>query len=394
MQLSKRVSQMKESATLEMAKKARALTSQGVDIINLSLGEPDFDTPTHVIEAAKEGLDKGYTRYTPVNGLLDLRQAISDKFQRDNELSYSPDQIVVSNGAKQSIANVFLALLDDAEDEVIVLSPYWVSYVAMIKVAGGTPIMVNASANEAFKAPIDRIEQAINDKTKALIFSSPSNPTGAVWSKAELDSLALMLQKYPNIVVISDEIYEFINYVGIHRSIASCTGMKERTVTVNGFSKGFAMTGWRLGYIGAPLQLAKACTKIQGQYTSGANAFSQYAGAKALNEDYGPSKQMKKAYEERKKLVMKRMAEFPDFICPEPEGAFYVFPDISAVFGRKLGSDIIQDANDFSYYLLEHAHVAVVSGAAFGEPNCIRISFAASEDQINRAFDAIKASLR
>ena len=380
---------MKESATLMMSKKARILRSKGIDVINLSLGEPDFDTPQHVIDAAKEGLDKGYTRYTPVNGLLELRVAICSKFERDNDLHYSPEQIVVSTGAKQSIANVFLAILDPG-DEVIVLSPYWVSYYPMIKASRGVPVAVEAGVEDDFKPPVQQIKDAITSKTKALIFSTPCNPTGAVWNRNELMSMRNMLQEFPDILVICDEIYEFINFLDHHVSIGSLPDMQDRCVTVNGFSKGFAMTGWRIGYIGAPLEIAAACTKIQGQYTSGANAFGQYAGSVALNSSYDPSFKMRQAYIERKKLVLDRASEIPEFICSSPQGAFYIFPDVSATFGKSYNDYEINSGSDLAMYLLEKAHVAVVTGEAFGSPNCIRISFAASDDDINAAFDSMK----
>lgn len=393
MKLSQRVLRMKESATLQMAKKARALRAKGIDVINLSLGEPDFDTPQHIRDAAKAGLDQGYTRYTPVNGLLELREAIVKKLERDNHLSYTVDQIVVSNGAKQSIANVFWSILDP-EDEVIVLAPYWVSYVAMIKVTGGIPVILPSTVEEDFKVPAHRIEEAITSKTKAIIFSSPSNPTGSVWNREEFQQLAEVIQRHPNILVVADEIYEYINYGDRHLSFASIEGMSDRTVTINGFSKGFAMTGWRLGYLAAPLQIAQACTKVQGQYTSGANAFGQYAGSVALTSDLSPTHEMKQAYLERKKLILEMVADIPSWKCTEPEGAFYIFPDVSACFGKTYGQYQINDANDLVEYLLMEAHVATVSGSAFGAPECLRISFAASNDQIIRAMKAITLAIK
>jgi aspartate aminotransferase len=392
MQLSQRVLQMEESATLAMAGKARALKAQGIDVINLSLGEPDFDTPVHIKDAAKDGLDKGYTKYTPVNGLAELRQAISEKFKRDNGLDYNPEQIVVSNGAKQSIANIFFALLDE-DDEVIVLSPYWVSYVSMIEMAGGKAVIVSAGVDQDFKPSPNDIEEAITARTKAVIFSSPCNPSGAVWSERELNGLAMMAARHPGLLFISDEIYEYINFQGKHASLAAQPGMMSRTVTVNGFSKGFAMTGWRLGYIGAPTEMANACTKIQGQYTSGANSFAQYAGAAALLADMQATQDMKEAYLKRRGLVMDRLKQIPGIATSLPEGAFYAFPDVSSYFGKSANGIVIKDADDLCMFLLEKAHVAVVSGSAFGSPECIRISFAASEDELNSAFDAIEKSL-
>lgn len=380
---------MAESATLAMAAKAREMKQQGHDVISLSLGEPDFKTPKHIQEGAKDAIDEGkYFGYPPVNGYLDLREAISEKFKRDNQLTYSADQIVVSNGAKQSIANVFLALLDQG-DEVIVFSPFWVSYSALIELAEGTPVYLSGGLEHDFKVTPDQLRAAITTKTKALIFSSPCNPTGTVFTKEELEALAEVLREFPDIVVLSDEIYELINYTGAHASIGALPGMIDRTVTVNGFAKGFAMTGWRVGYIGAPLWLAKAASKIQGQITSANCSIAQRAGLTALTSDYLPSYQMVTEYEKRRKLVYKLLSEIEGFEVNMPQGAFYFFPNVSAYFGK--GG--IQNADELCLYLLEEAHVSLVTGAAFGEPNCIRLSYAASVEDLKEAITRIKKAL-
>ncbi len=389
-QLSKRIQAMSESATLAMAQKARELKSKGIDIISLSLGEPDFKTPKHIQEAAKQAIDEGlYFAYPPVPGYQDLRQAIADKLKRDNNLSYTPEQIVVSTGAKQSIANIMLSLLDPG-DEVIVYTPYWVSYEDMVKMAEGMPVFISAGLENNFKATAEQLENAITDKTKAIIFSSPCNPTGAVFNREEMAAMAEVLNKHKNIIAIADEIYEYINFSGEHVSLASFPGMMERTVTVNGFSKGYAMTGWRLGYIAAPLWLAKACNKIQGQVTSGANTIAQRAAIAALNGDQEPTKAMAQAYLRRRDMVLELLKEIPGIKTDTPEGAFYIFPDVSEYFGKANGETTIQHASDFSMYLLNKAHVSTVSGEAFGSPNCIRISFAASEEHLREAIKRIK----
>lgn len=384
---------MAESATILMAQKARELKSKGINVINLSLGEPDFDTPEHIKEAAKKALDEGHTKYTPVPGEVVLRQAISDKFKRDNGLDYTLDQIVVSNGAKQSIANIMLSTVNPG-DEVIVLSPYWVSYYEIIKLAGGEPIIVKAGVEQDFKITPDQLEEAITPKTRGMIFSSPCNPTGSVYNKAELEGLASVLRQHPDILVTSDEIYEYINFTDAHISIASLDGMKERTVTVNGFSKGFAMTGWRLGYIGAPTEIASACSKIQGQFTSGATSFGQIAAAYALNSDMGPTHEMKAAFESRRQLMLNMMDEIPGFKCHVPQGAFYMFPDISELFGKKYNGNTIRNAEDFALYCLEVGHVAIVDGSAFGADECVRLSYAASEAELLEAMKRITSLVR
>ena len=375
-----------------MAQKARELKSKGINVINLSLGEPDFDTPEHIKGAAKKALDEGHTKYTPVPGELVLREAISRKFSRDNNLDYSVDQIVVSNGAKQSIANVILSVINPG-DEVIMLSPYWVSYYEIIKLAGGIPVPVKAGVDQDFKVTPEQLKKVLTPKTRGLIFSSPCNPTGSVYSKDELQGLADVLNSYPEVVVVSDEIYEYINFTKEHISFAGLENMKDRTVTVNGFSKGFAMTGWRLGYIGAPEQIAKACIKIQGQFTSGATAFGQIAAAHALESDLTPTMKMKAAFEKRRDLVISLVREIPGFNCHLPQGAFYIFPDVSALFGKRHEKGVIHNSFDLAMHCLEKAHVAIVDGAAFGAPECIRLSYAASDSEIREALKRIKEAV-
>lgn len=391
--LSARVLRMKESATLRMAQLGREVKAQGHDVISLSLGEPDFDTPEHIKEAAKRALDAGHTKYTPVPGIAELRQAISEKFKRENGLDYAPAQIVVSTGAKQSIANIALAMLDEG-DEVVILAPYWVSYSAIVKVAGGTPITVGAGIEDDYKVSPDAIEAAITDKTKFILFSSPCNPTGSVYTHDELGAIAKMLVKYPNVYVVSDEIYEHINFTGKHASIGTFAEVKDRTITVNGFSKGFAMTGWRLGYIGAPLEIAKACSKLQGQNTSGANSIAQWAGTEALNTSLEPSLEMRKAFERRRELMIEGLGKIEGLKVNRPQGAFYIFPNVSAFFGRSNGEFTINNSDDLAEYLLLSAHVATVTGAAFGAPDCIRISYAASDEQLREAVSRIAKALR
>ena len=390
--LSSRVRRMKESATLRMAQLGREVRDQGHDVISLSLGEPDFDTPEHIKDAAKRALDAGHTKYTPVPGIAELRQAISDKFKRENDLDYSPAQIVVSTGAKQSIANIALALLDEG-DEVVILAPYWVSYSAIVKVAGGIPVTVGAGIEDDYKVSAAAIEAAITDRTKFILFSSPCNPTGSVYTKEELQAIATMLAKYPDVYVVADEIYEHINFTGKHASIGTCPEVKDRTITVNGFSKGFAMTGWRLGYIGAPVEIAKACSKLQGQNTSGANSIAQWAGTEALNTSLQPSLEMRKAFERRRELMIDGLSQIEGLRVNRPQGAFYIFPDVSAFFGRANGDTRIDNADDLAEYLLLNAHVATVTGGAFGAPDCLRISYAASDEQLTEAIARIKRAL-
>lgn len=387
--VSNRIKNLKESATIKMAQMARELKAQGHDVISLSLGEPDFDTPDAIKEAAKKALDDGFTKYTPVPGLLPLREAISKKFKEENDLDYAPNQIVVSNGAKQCIANLSLSLLDEG-DEAIILAPYWVSYYEIIRLSGAKPVLVTADISQDYKVSAAQIQAAITDKTKLILFSSPCNPTGSVYSKEELQAIVDVVAPHENIFVASDEIYEYINFTTKHKSIGSFPELKDRAITINGFSKGYAMTGWRLGYMGAPQWLAAACTKMQGQFTSGANSFSQQAAIYALEADLEPTNEMKAAFLRRRNMVIKLLKEIDGMQVNEPEGAFYIFPDISSFFGKSVGDTAINNADDYCTYLLETAHVAVVSGSAFGAPNCFRISYAASDEQLQEAMKRIK----
>lgn len=393
LQLAQRLDRMSESETIKMAQMARELQAQGHDVISLSLGEPDFDTPQHIKEAAKKALDDGFTKYTPVPGLLELREAICTKMARDNGITATPNQVVVSNGAKQSIANIFLALLDPG-DEVLVLAPYWVSYSEIIKLAEGKPVILASGIEEDYKVSAEKIAAAITDKTKAILFSSPCNPTGSVYTKSELKAIAQVVAKHEQIHIVADEIYEYINFTEEgHSSIGSFPEVADRTITVNGFSKGFAMTGWRLGYMVAPLPIANACAKIQGQVTSGATAFGQKAGAHALLADMQASKDMKAAFLKRRDMMIKELSKIPGIKVNQPQGAFYIFPDISAFFGKKHANGTINNANDFCEYLLHQAHVAVVTGDAFGAPNCFRISYAASDAQLKEAAQRMTKAL-
>lgn len=380
---------MKESATIKMAQMARDLRDQGHDVISLSLGEPDFDTPDIIKEAAKKALDDGFTKYTPVPGLVGLRQAISKKFKDENDLDYAPDPIVVSNGAKQCIANLSLSLLDEG-DEAIILAPYWVSYYEIIRLSGATPVLVTAGIDQDYKVSAAQIKAAITDKTKLILFSSPCNPTGSVYSADELQAIVDAVAPHERIMVASDEIYEYINFTTKHKSIGSFPELKDRAITINGFSKGYAMTGWRLGYMGAPKWLAAACTKMQGQFTSGANSFSQQAAIYALENKIEATDEMKAAFLRRRNMVINLLKEIDGMQVNEPEGAFYIFPDISQLFGKSTGDITINNADDYCEYLLQHAHVAVVSGNAFGAPNCFRISYAASDEELKEAIRRIK----
>jgi aspartate aminotransferase len=393
MKPSDRITNMAESATLAMAAKARELAQQGVEVISLSLGEPDFKTPDHILEGTMEAIKTGkYFSYPPVNGYLDLRQAISKKFKDDNGLDYSPDQIVVSNGAKQSIANVFLALLNPG-DEVVVFSPFWVSYTAMVELAEGVPVLIHGGIENDFKATAAQLKAAITPKTKAVIFSSPCNPTGSVFTKDELEAIAKVLEPHPDIIFVSDEIYELINFTGKHVSIGTLKGMQERTVTVNGFSKGFAMTGWRVGYIGAPLWLAKAANKMQGQYTSANSSISQRAAYVALTSSRESSEKMAEAYLKRRNLVHGLLSEIPGLEVNMPTGAFYFFPNVKYYMGKKVGDRVINNPGDLCLFLLEDARVSLVGGEDFGAPDCLRLSYAASEEDLKEAIARIKVSL-
>ena len=388
--LSDRIKNMSTSATLAMAAKARELRTQGKDIIGLSLGEPDFNIPEFIKDAAKKAIDENYSSYSPVDGYADLKQAISNKFKRDNNLDYGLNQIVVSTGAKQSLANVAMVIINKG-DEVILPAPYWVSYSDIVKLAEGVPVEVPTSIETDFKMTPEQLEASITARTKMIWFSSPCNPSGSVYNKEELEGIARILKKYPEILVVSDEIYEHINFRGKHESIATIDGMYDRTITVNGVSKAFAMTGWRIGYIGAPEWIAKACTKFQGQITSGANAIAQRATIEALNAPVSKIQFMIDEFHKRRDILLQLLGEINGFNLNVPEGAFYVFPDISSFFGKTLNGFTINNASDFALYLLENANVATVTGEAFGNPNCIRISYAASEDELREAVKRIKA---
>ncbi|MDB4174967.1 pyridoxal phosphate-dependent aminotransferase [Flavobacteriaceae bacterium] len=390
--LSNRINNMATSATLAMAAKARELRQAGENIIGLSLGEPDFTVPDFVKDAAIKAVEDNYHSYTPVDGYADLKQAIITKFKRDNSLNYTPSQIVVSTGAKQSLYNLAQVLLDPG-DEVLLPAPYWVSYSDISKVAGGVPVEIKTSIDRDFKVTPQELEKAITPKTKMMIYSSPCNPSGSVYSKEELRALADVLVKYPDIIVISDEIYEHINFTQQHASMAHFEDMYDRTVTVNGVSKAFSMTGWRIGYIGAPEYIARACNKMQGQVTSGANCIGQKAAVTALENSPSKIKYMIDAFKERRGLILGLLADIDGFKINEPQGAFYVFPDISYYFGKTLRGTTINSATDFSLFLLENAKVATVTGEAFGDPNCIRISYAASNDDITAAMSQIKEVL-
>lgn len=387
--LSELVQHMSESETLKMARMARELKAQGYDVISLSLGEPDFDTPQHIKDAAVKALKEGYTKYTPVPGLPELTDAISKKFKRDNNLDYAPGQIVVSNGAKQSIYNICQALLNPG-DEVIIFTPYWVSYTEIVKMAGGVPVFVKAGVEQDFKVSAEQVAAAITDRTKFILFSSPCNPTGSVFSETELRAIASVVAAHEDLFIVSDEIYEYINFTGKHFSIGSIDEVRDRTITVNGFAKGFAMTGWRLGYMGAPKFIADACVKIQGQVTSGATSFGQKAAAYALNADLTPTYEMREAFLKRRDLVIRLLNEIPGFKVNNPQGAFYIFPDVSAYFGTSDGDHHIRNVDDFCDYIMLNAYVGLVSGAAFGDNNCFRLSYAASDEQLIEAVRRIK----
>lgn len=390
--LSDRINNLSTSQTLAMAALARELKSQGKDIISLSLGEPDFNTPDFIKEAAKKAIDENYSTYSPVEGYADLKEAICRKFKRDNDLDYKPSHIVVSTGAKQSLYNIAQVMLNDG-DEVILPAPYWVSYFEIVKMAGGIPVEVPTSIENDFKITPEQLEKAITPKTKMIWYSSPCNPSGSVFSKDELTALSKVILKHPNIYVVSDEIYEHINFAGTFCSIASLPGMFEKTITVNGIAKGFAMTGWRIGYIGAPEIIAKACTKMQGQVTSGANSIAQRATITAVDADPSVLNYMVDAFKKRRDLVVGLINDVPGLKVNIPEGAFYVFPDVSFYFGKTLRGNLIKDANDFSMYLLSEANVATVTGDAFGDKNCIRFSYATSEEILIEAMKRIKNAL-
>ncbi len=390
--LSDRINSMATSQTLAMAAKARELKSEGIDIIGLSLGEPDFNTPDFIKEAAIRAINENYNSYTPVDGYVELKDAIINKFKRDNNLTYDRSQIVVSTGAKQSLANVAMVVLNPG-DEVLLPCPYWVSYAEIVKLAEGVPVEIPTTVDTNFKITPQQLENAITPKTKMIWYSSPCNPSGMVYSKDELRALADVLKKYPDIILVSDEIYEHINFVGGHASMAEFEDMYDRTVTVNGVSKAFAMTGWRIGYIGAPSYIARACNKMQGQITSGANCIAQRAVITALDAPVSKISHMIDTFKSRRKLIIDLLNDIEGFKTTEPEGAFYVFPNVSEFFGKTLKGHKIENATDFSMFLLEEANVATVTGDAFGNPECIRISYAASESQIEEALKRIKKAL-
>jgi aspartate aminotransferase len=390
--LSDRINNLSTSQTLAMAALARELKAQGKDIISLSLGEPDFNTPDFIKEAAKKAIDENYSTYSPVDGYVELKDAICRKFKRDNNLDYKPTNIVVSTGAKQSLYNIAQVMLNDG-DEVILPAPYWVSYFEIIKLSGGVPVEVPTSIETDFKMTAEQLEAAITPKTKMMWFSSPCNPSGSVYNREELTAIGKVLDKYPNIYIVSDEIYEHINFSGTFCSIGSIPGLFERTITVNGVAKAFAMTGWRIGYIGAPEFIAKACTKMQGQVTSGANSIAQRATITAVDAEPKVLNEMVLAFKNRRNLVVELAKAIPGLKINVPEGAFYLFPDVSSFFGKTLRGKLINNADDLSMYLLSEANVATVTGDAFGNPNCIRISYATSEELLTEAFKRIKEAL-
>ncbi len=392
MQLSSFLQRFNEPETLKMAKLGRELRAKGIDVIDLSLGEPDFDTPEHIKQAAIKAIQDNWSHYTPVSGYPDLRDAVCTKLKRDNNLEYKAENIVTSTGAKQSLANAILALVDD-NDEVIIPTPYWVTYSELVKIARGKVVEIKSSPDTGFKINAAQLEAAITPKSRVFLFSSPCNPSGAVYSREELEALAVVFLKYPQILIISDEIYEYINFVGKHESIAQFAGLKDRVIIVNGLSKGFAMTGWRLGYIAAHADIAKACEKIQGQFTSGTNSITQKAAVVALTTDLRPTMEMVEEFTRRRTKVLEIVKDIPGVICPEPEGAFYIFPDVSYYYGKADGENTISNAADLSMYLLNTAHVSSVMGDAFGEPKCVRFSFANSMEKIEEGWKRIKVAL-
>ncbi len=391
-ELSARLNRLAPSATLVMSQRSNELKAAGVDVVNLSVGEPDFNTPEHIKEAAKKAIDDNYSRYSPVPGYPTLREAIAGKLKRENGLEYKPSQIICSNGAKQSVCNVIMSLVGEG-DEVIVPAPYWVSYTQMVKLADGEPVTVPTGLEQDFKMTPAQLEEAITPQTRALILCSPSNPTGSIYSYGELEALAEVLKKHPRVIVISDEIYEHINYVGKHASMAQMPGMKERTVIINGVSKAYAMTGWRIGFAAAEEWVVKACNKLQGQYTSGPCSVSQIAAAAAFDGPQECVEEMRQAFERRKNLIVSLARQIPGLEVNDPEGAFYLFPKCSSYFGKKDGDNVINDSNDMALYLLDKAHVATVSGDAFGAPGYFRMSYATDEDSIGKAMQRIAEAL-
>ncbi|MBS1739258.1 MAG: pyridoxal phosphate-dependent aminotransferase [Bacteroidetes bacterium] len=392
MKLASRLNRIQEPQTIRMAKLARELRAQGANIVDLSLGEPDFITPKHICEAATEAMTQGYTKYTPVAGMPELRQAICQKLKRDNNLDYSPEEIIVSTGAKQSLANAILSLIDPG-DEVIIPTPYWVTYSALVDLAEGINKFIPCPIEADFKLNPQQLEQAITPQTKLFIFSSPCNPSGSVYTKEELAALAEVFSRHPQVYILSDEIYEYINYTGKHESIAQFSSIKNRVLLVNGMSKGFAMTGWRVGYLAAPKEIVQACEKLQGQFTSGTNSIAQRASIVALTTDLQPTKEMTKAFHERRNFVMDALSKMPHVKVNDPKGAFYAFPDISAFFGKTDGETLIKNDEDLSMYLLHKANVSTVNGEAFGSPQCIRLSFATSLENLKEAMKRIAQAL-
>lgn len=391
-QLSNRLNRLAPSATLVMSQKSNEMKAQGIDVINMSVGEPDFNTPDHIKNAAKKAIDDNFSRYSPVPGYLDLREAIAEKLKNENGLNYSVNEVLVSNGAKQSVCNTVMALVNEG-DEVIIPAPYWVSYPQMVKLAGGEPVIVEAGFEQDFKMTPQQLEAAITSKTKMIILCSPSNPTGSVYSSSELEALAEVIKKHEDLFVLADEIYEHINYTGKHSSIAQVEGMKDRTIIVNGVSKAYAMTGWRIGYIAAPEWIVKGCNKLQGQYTSGPCSVSQKAAVEAYVASQDCVEEMRKAFERRRNLIVELAKDIPGLEVNVPQGAFYLFPKCSSFFGKTDGTTVINNSTDFALYLLEKAHVATVAGDAFGDPDCFRMSYATSDENIREAMRRIKDTL-
>ena len=391
-QLSDRLNRLAPSATLAMSQKSAEMKAQGIDVINMSVGEPDFNTPDHIKNAAKQAIDDNFSRYSPVPGYIDLREAIVAKLKKENGLDYSVSEVLVSNGAKQSVCNTLMALVNDG-DEVIIPAPYWVSYPQMTKLAGGVPVVVNADFDQNFKITPQQLEDAITPKTKLLILCSPSNPTGSVYSEKELEALAEVIKRHEDVFVLADEIYEHINYIGRHNSMAQIPGMKERTIVVNGVSKAYAMTGWRIGYIAAPEWIVKGCNKLQGQYTSGPCSISQKAAVAAYTASQECVEEMRKAFERRRNLIVSLARDIPGLDVNVPEGAFYLFPKCNSFFGKTDGTRTINNSTDFALYLLEVGRVATVAGDAFGDPECFRMSYATSDDNIREAMARIKEAV-
>jgi aspartate aminotransferase len=391
--VAQRINKFEESSTLKMAQLTRELNAKGKHIINLSLGEPDFDTPEHIREAAKKAIDDGYTHYPPVAGYMDLRQAVAEKFKRENGLDYSATQVVVSTGAKQSIMNVMMSLLEEG-DEAIIPAPYWVSYPQMVKLTDAKTVFIETNVHQEYKITPEQLEKAITPRTKAFVYSSPSNPTGSVYTHEELKALAEVFARHPNVYIISDEIYEHINYTGHHASLAQFPEIFDRVIVINGVSKAFAMTGWRIGYMAGPQWITKACEKLQGQFTSAASSISQRATLAALTSDMQPTIDMKNAFQRRRDLLIEEIRAIPDVKFNVPQGAFYLLPDVSHYFGKQFEGKIIENADDFSMFLLEHANISMVSGTGFGAPDCIRISYAASEEMIHTAIGCLKEAVK